>query len=433
MQVSVENVSKLERRLTVSMPAERFTSLTGSRLNEIARTARIRGFRPGKVPTKIIEQRFGAQVRNEVFGDLVRESFDEAIRKENLRPAGQPQIQPTPENAGEMGYVATFEVVPEFGAIDVSGLQITRIVSEVDDADVDHMIQTLRTQRRNWIAVERAAKAGDLVTVETVTHADGARIPAEGVEHAATVIGSGMLDGEIEMRLAGRSAGDDVAVELDYPADWNDAALAGKHAKVEVRVVRVSEQHLPELDADFIRSFGIRSGEMEQFRADVRSNLERELKGSLMARLRAEVLDKLLAQQTHVELPQRLIEGEARGQAWQAEQQAIETGQNNPHFPFENFLPAARTRVATMLLVGEISRQNRIVLDTQRVGEMLKLIASTYEDPKQVIELYRNDQRMMNDLQARVLEEQVIDWVAEQAHATEQKMNFSDAMNQRRG
>ena len=433
MQVSVENVSKLERRLTVSMPAERFTSLTGTRLSEIARTARIRGFRPGKVPKKVIEQRFGAQVRNEVFGDLVRESFDEAIRKENLRPASQPQIQPTPENAGEVGYVATFEVIPEFGAIDVSGLQVTRIVSEVDEGDVDHMIQTLRTQRRNWNAVERAAKAGDLVTVETVTHADGARIPAEGVEHAATVIGSGMLDGEIEMRLAGRSAGDELAVELTYPADWNDARLAGKNAKVEVRVVRVSEQHLPELDADFIRSFGIRSGEMEQFRADVRSNLERELKGALMARLRADVLDKLLAQQTHVELPQRLIEAEARGQAWQAEQQAIETGQNNPNFPFENFLPAARARVATMLLVGEIARQNRIVLDAQRVGEMLKLIASTYEDPKQVVELYRNDQRLMNDLQARVLEEQVIDWVAEQAHATEQKMNFSDAMNQRRG
>ncbi len=433
MQVSVENVSNLERRLTVSMPAERFNALTGSRLSEIARTARIKGFRPGKVPTKVIEQRFGAQVRNEVFGDLVRESFDEAIRKENLRPAGQPQIQPTPENAGELGYVATFEVVPEFGAIDVSGLQITRIVSEVDEGDVDNMIQTLRTQRRNWNPVERVAQAGDLAMVETVTHADGARIPAEGVERAATVIGSGMLDREIEMRLAGHSAGDELSVDLTYPADWSDPALAGKNAKVDVRIVRVSESHLPELDAEFIRSFGVRSGEMEQFRNDVRSNLERELKGALMARLRAEVLDKLIAQHAHVELPARLIESEARSQAWQAEQQAIETGQNNPHIPFEGFLPAARARVATVLLVGEIARQNKLTLDPQRVSEMLKLIASTYEDPKQVVELYRNDQRLMNDLQSRVLEEQVIDWVTEKAHATEQKLNFSDAMNQRRG
>ena len=432
MQVSVENVSKLERKLTVSLPAERFNSLTGSRLNEIARTARIKGFRPGKVPAKIIEQRFGAQVRNEVFGDLVRESFDEAIRKENLRPAGQPQIQPTPENAGEMGYVATFEVVPEFGTIDVDGLQIARVVAEVDEADIDNMIQTLRTQRRNWNPVERAAQAGDLVMVETVTHAEGVRIPAEGVERAATVIGSGMLDREVELRLAGRSAGEEIVVELTYPADWGDAALAGKNAKVEARIVRVSEQHLPEVDTDFIRSFGIRGGELEQFRKEVRGNLERELKGALMARLRAEVLDKLLARYTHVELPQRLIESEARGQAWQAEQQAIETGQNNPHIPFEGFLPAARARVATVLLVGEIARQNKIVLDPQRLNEMLALIASTYEDPKQVVELYRNDQRLMNDLQARVMEEQVIDWVAEKAQSTEHRMNFSDAMNQRR-
>jgi trigger factor len=432
MQVSVENVSNLERRITVSMPADRLQSIAGSRLSEIARTARIKGFRPGKVPAKIIEQRYGAQVRNEVFGDLVRESFDEAIRKENLRPAGQPQIESTKADEGQMGYVATFEVVPEYGQIDVSGLKIVRAVADVDDSDVDHMIETLRMQRRNWNPVERPAQASDLVMVETVTHTDGVRLPAEGVERAATVLGSGMLDRELEAQLVGKVAGDDVALELNYPPDWSDPALAGKNAKVEAHVVRVSEPHLPELDAEFIRTFGIRSGELEQFRNEVRSNLERELKGSLMARLRAEVLDKLIAQHAHVELPARLIESEARSQARMAEQQAIETGQDNPHIPFEGFLPAARTRVATVLLVGEIARQNNIKLDPQRVNEMLTLIASTYEDPKQVIELYRNDQRLMSDLQSRVMEEQVIDWVASKAEATEHSMNFTDAMQQRR-
>ena len=432
MQVSVENVSNLERRITVSMPVDRLQSIAGSRLSEIARTARIKGFRPGKVPAKIIEQRYGAQVRNEVFGDLVRESFDEAIRKENLRPAGQPQIQPTTADEGQMGYIATFEVVPDFGTIDVSGLQIVRPVAEVEDSDVDHMIETLRMQRRNWSQVERAGQAGDLVMVETVTHTDGVRLPAEGVERAATVLGSGMLDRELEAQLVGKVAGDDVAIDLNYPPDWSDPALAGKNANVEAHVVRVSESHLPELDATFIRTFGIRSGEVEQFRSEVRSNLERELKGSLMARLRAEILDKLIAQHAHVELPVRLIESEARAQARQAEQQAIETGQDNPQIPFEGFLPGARIRVATVLLVGEVARQNNIQLDPQRVSEMLKLIASTYEDPKQVIDLYRNDQRLMSDLQSRVMEEQVIDWVATKAEATERHMNFSDAMQQRR-
>ncbi|MEO7478733.1 MAG: trigger factor [Lysobacteraceae bacterium] len=432
MQVSVENVSNLERKITVSMPADRLQSIAGSRLSEIARTARIKGFRPGKIPAKIIEQRFGAQVRNEVFGDLVRESFDEAMRKENLRPASQPQIQPADVEDGQMGYVATFEVVPEYGTIDVSELQIARPTSQVEDSDVEHMIETLRTQRRNWTPVERAAKADDLVMVETVTHVDGARTPAEGVERAATVLGSGMLDRELEAQLVGKSAGDDVALDLNYPPDWHDATLAGKNAKVEAHVVRVSESHLPELDADFIRTFGVRSGDAEQFRKEVKSNLERELKGALMSRLRAEVLDKLLAQHAHVGLPERLIESEARSQAWQAEQQALETGQTNPQIPYQGFLPAARTRVATILLVGEVARQNNIQLDPQKVSEMLNLIASTYEEPKQVVELYRTNNRMMSDLQSRVMEEQVVDWVATKAQATEHHMSFADAMQQRR-
>ncbi len=433
MQVSVENVSNLERKITVSMPVDRLQSIAGSRLSEIARTARIKGFRPGKVPAKIIEQRYGAQVRNEVFGDLVRESFDEAVRKENLRPAGQPQIQPTEAEEGQLGYVATFEVVPEFGTIDVDGLQIVRPTSEVLDSDIDHMIETLRLQRRSWNPVERAAQTGDLVMVETVTLTDGVRVPAEGVERAATVLGSGMLDRELEAQLVGKNAGDDLALELNYPPDWSDAALAGKNAKVEAHVVRVSEPHLPELDADFIRTFGIRSGDAEQFRKEVRSNLERELKGALMARLRAEVLDKLIGQHAHVELPARLIESEARGQARQAEQQALESGQANPHIPFEGFLPVARMRVATVLLVNEVARQNNIKLDPARVNEMLTLIASTYEEPKQVLDLYRNNPRMMTELQSRVMEEQVIDWIAMKAQATEHHLGFADAMQQRRG
>jgi trigger factor len=433
MQVSVENVGSLQRRLTVSLPSESLDSATGARLGEIARTARIKGFRPGKVPAKIIEQRYGAQVRNEVLGDLVRDSFNEAVRKENLRPAGQPEIQTAPAEDGQLSYVATFEVVPEFGPIDVSGLKIVRPVSEVQESDVEQMIETLRLQRRTWQPVERAAQSGDLAMVETVTHIDGVRTPTEGVERAATVLGSGMLDREIEAKLLDKTAGDAIEVELSYPPDWSDAALAGKSARVEVNVVRVSEPHLPEVDAAFIQTFGIKSGDAGQFRSEVRSNLERELKGSLMGRLRAEVLDKLIAQYQQVEMPARLIEAEARNQLRIAEQQALEAGKPKPQIGHEVFLPAAYRRIATVLLVGEVARQNNLRLDPQRVNETLSLIASTYEEPKQVIDLYRNDSRLMSDLQSRVMEEQVVDWIAGKADASEREMSFTEAMQQHRG
>ena len=432
MQVSVENTGSLQRRLTVSLPSERLDSVAGKRLGEIARTARIKGFRPGKVPARIIEQRYGAQVRNEVFGDLVRDTFNEAVRNENLRPAGQPEIQTGPSEEGQLSYVATFEVVPEFGPIDVSGLKIVRAVSQVKEADVEQMIETLRLQRRTWQPVERAAQSGDLAMVETVTHTDGVRKPDEGVERAATVLGSGMLDREIEAKLIGTSANDAIEVELSYPPDWSDAALAGKNARVEVKIVRVSEPHLPEVDAAFIQAFGIKSGDAAQFRSEVRSNLERELKGALMARLRAEVLDKLILQYQQVEMPARLIEAEARSQAQFAEQQALESGQPKPQIGHEGFLPAAYRRIATALLVGEVARQNNLRLDPQRVNETLSLIASTYEEPKQVMDLYRNDSRLMSDLQSRVMEEQVIDWIAGKADATDREMSFTDAMQQRR-
>ncbi|MBS0212820.1 MAG: trigger factor [Proteobacteria bacterium] len=432
MQVSVENLGTLERRVTVSMPVERFNAIAGSRLGEIARTVRLKGFRPGKIPHKIIEQRYGAQVRNEVFGDLVRESFDEAVRKENLRPAGSPQIEPTPAAEGELGYVATFEVVPEFGAIDLTDLAIMRVTADVLDADIDNMIETLRTQRRVWSPVERPAQAGDLVTVETVSTADGVRRPVEGTERVATVVGSGMLANEVEIRLLDQSTGGQFTVQVAHPVDASDPELAGKTAAVEVTVVRVAEPHMPELDVEFIRTFGVRSGQIEEFRKEVRANLERELKGALMARLREEVLDKLLARFEGVELPARLIEAEARAQARAAEQQAREAGQADASIPFEGFLPAARMRVATVLLINEVARQNNLRLDPQRVNEMMRLIASTYEDPKQVLDLYRNNPRMLQDLQSRVMEEQVIDWIAAQAQATEHHMTFADAMQQRR-
>jgi trigger factor len=431
MQVSVENTGNLERRITFRVPTERLDTQVGGRLREIARTARIKGFRPGKVPAKVIEQRFGQQVRAEILDGLLREGLDEAVRDNALRLAGAPRIEPSTE-AGEkeLAYVATFEVVPDFGEIDVAKLQVIRNTSEVTEADIDRMIENLRLQRRTWSAVTRAAQAGDAVDVETWSLIGDDRLPGEGVERGVTVIGSGGMYPDVENALAGLKKDEEKSVEVTFPADWRVPQLAGKTAQVHLKAEQVSEAVLPEVDADFIKSFGVKSGEIDQFRADIRTNLERELKGALMNRLRREVGEQLVAAYASVEMPPKLVENEARSMLQQDVEQARRRGQQvelpeDAHTPY---LDAARKRVLVGLLVGEVARRNELRLDPKRLNETMRLIASTYEEPDQVIELYRNDPQLMSGLQNRVMEEQVIDWIAERAQHTEQPLTFQEAI-----
>ena len=427
-QVSVESVGNLERRMTLRVPAENVETQVGGRLREIARTARIKGFRPGKVPTKVVEQRFGQQVRAEVLDGLLREGFDEAVRDNALRIAGSPRIEPAEAaGEGELSYVATFELVPDFGDIDVAALQIVRHTAEVAEADVDRMVENLRLQRRSWSAVTRPAKEGDAVDVETWSRIGDERMPAEGVERGTDVIGSGAMLPAIEAALVGMSTGEEKTAEVVFPDDWRVPQLAGKTVQVHLKAEQVSEQVLPEVDGAFIRSFGVKSGERDKFRAEIRNNLERELKGALMNRLRREVGEQLAAAYASVELPPRLVEQEARGMAQQALQQARQQGSlaADAH---EGFMQPARKRVLVALLVGEIARRNELRLDPKRLNELLRLIASTYEDPQQVIDLYRNDPQLMSGLQGRAMEEQVIDWIAERAQHTEQAMTFQEAI-----
>lgn len=429
MQVSLENTSNLERRMTVSLPAERLSGAIDSRLRNVAPTVNLKGFRRGKVPAKVIKQRYGAQIRNEAYGDLIRSSFDEAIRQENLTIAGTPNIQSQAEGeGGEIRYTATFEVVPDFGKIDVTALQVDRDTAKVEESDVDNMIETLRQQRHKWVPVERPAQAGDLVTVETHAEVAGTRIPAEGVESGTTVIGSGGLFPGVEANLVGMAIGEVRTVEVGFPMDWRVAEMAGKMVAVTIRMLSVSAGSLPELDAAFAKTFGIKGGKLDVFRKEVRANLERELRGNLMVRLRAEVARKLIAAYSHVELPPRLIEAEAAGLLRSAQQQARERKQSADGLNRDMFMVPARNRIAAALLVGEIARQNDIQLDPALLRETMQLIASTYEDPQQVIDLYRNDPQMMANLRNRVMEEQVIDWIAERANHTEVVLSFAEAM-----
>ncbi|GAA5079760.1 trigger factor [Lysobacter panacisoli] len=431
MQVSVESLGNLERRMTFSLPADRLEAQVDGRLREISRGAKIKGFRPGKVPAKVIEQRFGAQVRAEVLDGLLREGFSNAVRQESLQIAGNPQI--VPATGEELAYVATFEVVPDFGDIDVAKLNVVRHTAEVADADIDAMIENLRLQRRGWNVVEREAATGDAVEIETWSQVGDDRLPAEGVERGTTILGSAAMFPAIEAALVGMKAGEEKVANIDFPADWRIPQFAGRTVAVSLKAVKVSEPVLPEVDAAFIKSFGVRSGDAEQFRADIRSNLERELKGALMTRLRREVGEQLIAAYTHVEMPPKLVENEARGMAMQAIDVARRQGRAVGEIPSDAHMPfmdAARKRVLVGLLVGEIARRNELRLDPKRVTETMNLIASTYEEPQQVIDLYRNDAQLMSGLQSRVMEEQVIDWIAERAQHTEQSLSFNEAIRQ---
>jgi len=430
MQVSLENTTSLERRMTVSLPAERLDGVVGKRLQEIARTARLKGFRPGKIPAKVIEQRWGTQVRDEVLGELIRTSFDEAVRQEHVQPAGNPDIKEADvkNEDGLLSYTATFEIVPEFGEIDVTTLEFDRVTSTVEETDIDGMLETLRQQRQEWHPVSRPAKEGDLVRVQTAAIKGDVRIPAEGWETGATVIGSNAMLPAMESQLAGLSTGEERELEVAFPADWRVSNLAGETVKVLVKIDQVAESFLPEIDEAFIKSFGVRSGKMEVFRKEVRANLERELKGTLMNRLRAEVATRLVNTFGNVEMPPRLVEFEARQLARSTAENARQQGQVNVVESPEPFMVPARQRVAAGLLVGEIARRNGLSLDPARVRETMQLIASTYEDPGQVIELYRNDPNLMRGLQTRVMEEQVIDWIAERANAHEKVLSFAEVM-----
>ncbi|NUS61888.1 MAG: trigger factor [Lysobacter sp.] len=430
MQVSVETLGNLERRMTFRLPAENVDTQVGGRLREIARTARIKGFRPGKVPTKVIEQRYGDQVRQEILDGMLRESFDGAVRENELRLAGAPQIVPSTEaGEGELAFVATFEIVPDFGDIDVAAMNVVRHTSDVEDADIDRMIDNLRMQRQSWTRVERAAKEGDLVTMENWSEVDGVRRPSEGAEKGSTVVGSGAMLKELEAAVVGMSPNEEKTVQVDFPAEWRIPEFAGKSVDIHIKALEVSEPVMPEVDQAFIRSFGVKSGEMDQFRSEIRSNLARELKGALMQRLRKEVGEQLVAQYAHVELPPRAVENEARALAAGMAEQARRQGQQVAMDPAP-FTEAAKKRVLVALLVGEIARRNDLRLDQRRLNETMRLIASTYEEPEQVIELYRNDPQLMAGLQSRVMEEQVIDWIAERATHTEQALSFQDAIRQ---
>ena len=423
MQVSLENLGNLERKLTVKLPAERFDSQVAERVVRMGREVRLKGFRPGKVPRAVIEKRFGEQIRSEVLGDLIRSSFSEAVEQEQLKPVAAPSIDTSgkPEG-GEISYTATFEVMPELPEVDVASLKIERPVAEVADSDIDTMIETLREQRRSFVPADRPALVGDMALFEFSAQTSDGRFPADGEERIGTILGSGSLPQDLESAMVGKSVGDRLDLEVSFPDDFRVPALAGKLAQLQVHLMRIQAPELPEVDAAFVNAFGIADGNVETFRKEVRANLERELNAALMARLKAEVATKLAAAHPDITLPKAMLMAEARGMA------RVPADQLLPQERYEALEPMARERVTAALLFGEIARRNSLKVDDSRVAKALATIASTYEEPEQVVELYRNDPQMMGVLRTRVLEEQVAEWVAGQADTSERKMTFNEVL-----
>jgi trigger factor len=425
MQVSVENIGTLERKLTVRFPAERYESQVNTRIAEMGRTVRLKGFRPGKVPTAVIKQRFGAQVRGEVLSDLINTTLREAVAQEKLNPIANPAIDTTgePQN-GEIAYTATFEIMPELPAVDVATLDIRRVVAEVAEADIDKMLETLRQQRRSFEEVDRASAEGDFVMFEYAASVADYRFPAEGMERAGSVLGSGTLFKTLDDALVGRKAGEAFETDIAFPEDFRNPQLAGKTASVNFSIVKVQQPNLPEIDGEFAKLFGIADGDLETFRKEVRANLERELKAALMARLKSEVAEKLAAAHEGIDVPKLMVQSEARNMATGS----VPKGQQPTPELIAAATPMARKRVIAGLLMGEIARRQEIKIDRKRVAEQLAAIASTYEEPEKVVELYNGDPQMMSGLQNRVMEDQVAEWVAEHANTTQQDLSFDDVM-----
>jgi|CXWL01.1.fsa_nt_gi trigger factor len=433
MQVSVEKVGDFGRRLKVVVPVEMYQQGVHSRIKELSKTVSLNGFRHGKVPALVIEKRYGQQVRNEVTENLIRETLNQAVNQENLRPAMNPQVtRESGDGAAEFAYTATFDVLPEFGTIDVTDLTVDREVASVTEADIQRMIDTLRRQRMSFEPVQRPAAAGDYVAFEFTVQAGDTRIPTEGVERGLTAIGQNAVMPEIEQALIGMQAGESKTVETDFAADYRDQRLAGKHAVIEMTVSRVNEGVLPQVDDAFAKSFNIFGG-VAAFHKEVQQNLERELGQALSARLRGAVVEKLLKKFEGSPVPTTLVTSEAQSLQRQAfaemTERAKRAGEPVPPEPaVESMRTMAERRVLAGLLLNEIALQNGLRLDEQRVRTAMAAVASTYENPAEVVQLYQQDQRLLNNLRSRVMDEQVAEWIAGHAQVTTIERSFVDIL-----
>ncbi|RGP56886.1 trigger factor [Pseudomonas abyssi] len=428
MQVSVETTSGLERRMTVGIPADRIENEVNKRLQQTAKRARVDGFRPGKVPMSVIRKRFGASAHQEVIGEVIQSSFYEAVMQEKLNPAGAPSVEPkSMEEGKDFEYIATFEVYPEVTLAGFEGISVERPESEVTDADVDTMLETLRKQNTRFEAVERAAENGDQVTIDFVGKIDGEAFQGGTANGTNLVLGSGRMIPGFEEGLVGAKAGESLTLNVTFPEDYQNLDLAGKAAEFETTVQEIAAPALPELDDEFFAQFGVTEGGLDGFRAEVRKNMERELRQAIKTKVKAQVMDGLLESNT-VEVPKALISSEIDRLREQAVQQFGGGNFNASQLPAELFEEQAKRRVSLGLIVAEVVKQNDIKPDNDRVRAMVEELASAYQEPEQVVNWYYQNEQQLGEIQSVVLEEQVVDTVLQKAQVTDKKVAYEEAV-----
>ncbi len=427
MQVSVENTSALERRMTIAVPAERVENEVNKRLQQTAKRAKIAGFRPGKVPMNVIRQRFEADARQEAFGDLVQASFYEAIVEQKLNPAGAPAVEPKSfEKGKDLEFVAIFEVFPEFTVAGLESINVERLSAEVADADLDNMLEVLRKQNTRFEAVERAAQNDDQVNIDFVGKVDGEVFAGGSAKGTPLVLGSGRMIPGFEEGLVGAKAGEERVVNVTFPEDYQNLDLAGKAAEFTITVNSVAAPVLPELNEEFFAQFGIKESTLEGFRTEVRKNMERELRQAIKTKVKNQVMDGLLAANP-IEVPKALLENEVNRLRVQAVQQF--GGNIKPEqLPAELFTEQAKRRVVLGLIVAEVVKQFELKPDDAKVREMIEEMASAYQEPEQVIAWYYKNDQQMNEVRSVVLEEQVVDTVLQNATVTDKSVSYEEAV-----
>ena len=429
MQVSVESVGSIERRMTVGVDADKVDSEVQKRLQQAAKTVKIDGFRPGKVPFKLVQKRYGAGVRHEVINEVVRESFVEAVQAQELTPAGYPNIELKADEAGkDLEFIATFEVYPVIELGDLAALTVKRTMADIEESDIDAMIEQLRQQQSHMHAVERAAQDGDQVTIDFKGIKNGEVFEGGTATGHKLVLGSKSMIPGFEEGIIGMSAGDEKMIDVSFPEDYQSAELAGQAVQFEIKVHQVAESHLPELNDDFIARFGVKEGGMDAFREEVKRNMERELKKATRSKLKSKVIEALLNAHA-IDVPKALVNEEINRMRKEMAAQ-FGGGQkiDDSMLPAELFQDQASKRVSTSLIINQYIEDNDITVDEERLKNLVAELAASYEDPEEVIDYIMGDKNQYAQFQALALEEQVIDSLLDKMQVEEIKVAYQDAI-----
>ena len=431
MQVSVDTAEGLQRRLTITVPADAVDSAVKSRLQQLAKTQRINGFRPGKVPVSVIKKRFGTAVRQEVAGDVMQRNFYEAIMQEKITPAGMPTFEMKTDIDGQdLEFIAAFEVYPTVEVKGVSDLKIEKPVVEIKDKDLDEMMVTLQKQHADWKEVRRKAKKDDRVVIDFVGTVEGEEFEGGKAEDFTLELGKNRMIPGFEDNLVGAKKGEEVVADVTFPDDYQAEALKGKAASFVIQVNKVEGQALPKVDDEFAKLFGVDEGGVEALRAEVTKNMQRELDQTLKAQIKENVIAALL-EKNSLDLPQALVDQEIEALREQAKQRFEQQGQgqNLPELPADLFTDNAKRRVSVGLLLGEIIKNEELKPESSRVEGLIESMASAYEDPSEVVEYYQSNEELMQQMNNVALEEQAIDWIVENAKTKEVKKKFDEIMN----